>query len=79
MASEMVESVERIIIRALAQQSKAARLNLAEEEDPDSLDVTQQVIHVIANGLKKKLLREVPGGHTPLPYEWLRAQAGAKE
>ena len=75
MASEMVEleeKVERIIIRALAQQDKAA----CSGPEPDSLDVTRQVILVVADELEKKLLREVPGGHPPMPYEWLRAQAG---
>ena len=58
----------RIIIRALAQPSKAARLNLAEEEDPDSLDVTRRVINATADELEQANM-------TWQAVKWLRAQA----
>ena len=77
MESELVEDVERIIIRALAQQSKAARLNLAEEEDPDSLDVTRQVINAIADEMDAESDKGLPDSYELFrSVRWLRAQAG---
>ena len=70
MASKLVESVERIIVEALARQQEWADGQLRyDATEPDSEDVTRNVILAVADELEQANM-------TWQAVKWLRAQAG---